>query len=434
MIRKYILNNYKLINDFSKDYIKTIFSHYSNTFLHLIFNLIQIPIFLKIFNNHEFGIILFLISLINFSSIGIGWISSGLIKSFGERSRKNSNNEISKIFYLSKNFTIFYLFLFNFFILVSFFFVDVDEINLQDLFISLLLICLSIIFKLLPNTEIQYLNSIDKQSLPIKIENVRLFILIALLFVFKDKFESIYQIALIICFSIFISYVLIKINVPKKKFYIEKKNISLIYDFKTLLGPRALKYGVLGFFILILQSDIIILNLLSKSEFIKDYVIYWKIPEIIFLIFLKIPATFEPAIIRHEANGNREIIINLHKSYYLLYLFAIFIVSLIYFFCSEYLISIWLGDQIYLNFWFKLFCCVNLFFITSMRWNLAFLHAMAKLSFLIKLIALEAILKVIIIVIFIDKFTFMTPIIATSFCHAVFFFWVYGSMHKKFLT
>ena len=65
MIRKYILNNYKLINDFSKDYIKTIFSHYSNTFLHLIFNLIQIPIFLKIFNNHEFGIILFLISLIN---------------------------------------------------------------------------------------------------------------------------------------------------------------------------------------------------------------------------------------------------------------------------------------------------------------------------------------------------------------------------------
>ena len=137
---------------------------------------------------------------------------------------------------------------------------------------------------------------------------------------------------------------------------------------------------------------------------------------------MKIPATFEPAIIRHEANGNREIIINLHKSYYLLFLLAIFIVSLIYFFCSEFLISIWLGDQIHLNFWFKLFCCVNLFFITSMRWNLAFLHAMAKLNFLIKLIALDAILKVIIIVIFIYKFTYMTPIIATSFCHAVFFF------------
>ena len=188
-------------------------------------------------------------------------------KSFGERGKEN--NKVSKIFYLSKYFTICYLILFNFFIIISFFFIDVDEINLQDLFISLFLICLSIIFKLLPNTEIQFLNSIDKQSLPIKIENARLFILIALLFIFKDKFESIYQIALIIFFSIFISYVLIKINVPKKKFNIEKTNLSLIYDFKTLLGPRAIKYGVLGFFILILQSDIIILNLLSKSEFIR---------------------------------------------------------------------------------------------------------------------------------------------------------------------
>ena len=111
MIRKYILNNYKFINDFSKDYIKTIFSHYSNTLLHLIFNLIQIPIFLKIFNNHEFGIILFLISLINFSSIGIGWLSSGLIKSFGERGKENNNNEVSKNFFIYK---IFYYMLFNF--------------------------------------------------------------------------------------------------------------------------------------------------------------------------------------------------------------------------------------------------------------------------------------------------------------------------------
>ena len=74
-----------MIISHSKDYPKTIFNHYLNTFLYVLFQVLLIPIFLNTFESDKFAFLFFLIGMINFSSIGIGWLSSGLLKSFGEK-------------------------------------------------------------------------------------------------------------------------------------------------------------------------------------------------------------------------------------------------------------------------------------------------------------------------------------------------------------
>ena len=428
-----IKKNISFINLFSKDYFNTIKFHYLNTFLYLVFQLIQIPIFLKVFDENHFGILLFFVSLINFSSIGIGWMSSGLIKSFGEYGSLGLNEKVEKTFYLSKKFTVYYVLFFILIFLISSYFFDYKNVRFLDFTLSSILICLAIFFKLLPNPEIQYLNSIDKQSTPIIIDSYRVFFLILLILIFKDNFKYIFQIILLIMISIFAQYIFLKSYSPKIKIIKDKSKINFRKDFMDLLGKRSLKYGLLGFLILFLQSDLIILNYLSKPELIKEYIINWKIPEFIFLLFLKIPASFEPSIIKYFAKNEFDKIKNLHKKFFYIYHVLLILAVLIYFFFSETLVRLWLGNEFKIQSINTLLCCLNLFLITSMRWNLAFLHAIAKLDFLIKFLSLEVILKTTLTILLIDIYDFMSPIISSLICHTLLFFWIYSNMHKKYI-
>ena len=420
-----------MIISHSKDYPKTIFNHYLNTFLYVLFQVLLIPIFLNTFESDKFAFLFFLIGMINFSSIGIGWLSSGLLKSFGENYSNKNYKNVYSIYKISILLTIVYSIFFIFCFIISILFIDKFNINKNDFYLSIFFVSLAIILKLLTNPDIQFLNSLEKQSTPLKIDNIRLILIISGVIILKDYFSNVYEVLFLLTTSILINFFYLKVKTRKFNIFKFKLKINIIKDFRTLLGTRSIKYGIVGFFIIILQSDLIILGYLSSPDVIKKYIIVWKIPELIFLLLLKIPASLEPTIIKLAAKKKYKDIEEIHKSFYYYFFVVIFISIVVYYYISDFLIYLWLGTNFSLNSTETILCCINVFFITSVRWNLAFLHALAKLDFLIKILLLEIILKISLIIIFIEKFSYMTPIYASTTCHILLFFWIYSNARKK---
>jgi O-antigen/teichoic acid export membrane protein len=73
-----------------------------------------------------------------------------------------------------------------------------------------------------------------------------------------------------------------------------------------LIGPMGGGFLLYGIFLLLLQADVIIVGVLGGAEVAAQFVLVWKIAEVLILLIWKMPEHLIPYLIHLDAGGRRE--------------------------------------------------------------------------------------------------------------------------------
>ena len=199
----------------------------------------------------------------------------------------------------------------------------------------------------------------------------------------------------------------------------------MIPDFKRFLGKQGFYYFTFGTLLLLLQLDVVIIGIIAGPTVAGKFVLLWKIPEVMGLILAKIPSSLEPKIIHIDTQSKISKFKNLFFKGKLSFFFICFVISCIYIFFGEFLVTLWVGNNAPNENWMYLVAGIALFFFSISRWPISFAFAQIKLVPLVKISFIEFLGKLLLTLVLFDHFTYASPLIAMSIVHIIYVAWGY---------
>jgi O-antigen/teichoic acid export membrane protein len=200
---------------------------------------------------------------------------------------------------------------------------------------------------------------------------------------------------------------------------------------RRISGKMGRDYIIFGVLMLTLQADVLLLGWLAGPETAAIYYILWRIPEIFILLIARIPSSYGPFLIAMETRGERDSLIkNYRRGLYLMMGLA-GSAALVYGAVGSYILELWVGPiapQELLPF---VVSAGAMFFLAIARWPINIAYSLLNTTPLIKILALEAILKILIATLFFSKFDFLSPIVATILVHAFGLSFLYFRLGQK---
>lgn len=387
------------------------------------------PMYLNFLGEEQFGLLMLLLSIINFLAIGITWMSGGLVRILGEYWAKSNILGFKNSFVLGKYVFTLYSCLIVFFGIILWLILD-DQKNIEKVKLDILLasIYLIIYYENLPGR--QAFVGINQQSTGSIIEFLRVIFFGLLVFFLLPYFKdiSVVWISLIIgvcCERIITGYYWKKyVGV----FGWMKFSSDMRPLLKRLVGKQGFGYMIYGMLVLASQADAMVIGLIGGVEAVGKFVLLWKIPSAIIVLLWKVSAALKPRVVQLDAQGKidkiKEIYISGRKWYYLLVL----LISSFYILSGKWLTELWVGQFAPSENWMYIVSGVALFFSLLSRWPISFSHALIKLPELNKVASFELIGKVTFTIMLYPYFNIASPAVGLIIIHLIYVAYAYQNL------
>ena len=414
-----LINRIHDLRSLNPGYFSALASGYLLMGANILVQIVLTPFYLKYLGVHQFGLLMILLSLINFTAVGIGWMSGGLVRVIGECWAKSDLDGLRNTFVVGKYvFTIYALLAVS--VGTTFWYIFRDNASNGDtLTISVLLAGLYLVLNYEAIPERQAFVGVNRQATGNYIELARILLFAIMTFFLLPKLGDMSAVWIALMSGVLFQRVVTGRYWARqvggmgwRRFSPEMKPI-----FKRLAGRQGAGYMTYGALLLVLQADTMIVGIIGGAEAAGQFVLLWKIPEAIGLLLWRIPSTMEPRVIQMDVSGQQEnlrsIFIKGRRWFFMLVVF----VALIYMLTGQWLAEAWVGEHAPDEGWMYIVAGFALFFNAFARWPISFAYALIKLAELVKVAALEVVCKLALTIVLFQYYNIAAPIIASVITH-----------------
>ncbi|MDH5444524.1 MAG: hypothetical protein OEY52_03140 [Gammaproteobacteria bacterium] len=429
LIERYI----KSLQKHSPGYVSALTSGYVLMLSNILIQFVLVPFYIKYLGQHQFGLLMMLMSMLNFAAIGITWMSGGLIRIMGERWANHDAQGFRDAFIVGKYVFTFYAIIVVVIGVLLWFAANKLDITNEQVSFSVALAGLYFILLYENNTERQAFVGANIQTIGNSIEVLRIIGFALLSWILVPIVKDVSAVWLAMIAGIILQRILTGIFWYRKINNIGWGNIT--HDmkpiFQRLVGRQGAGYISYGVFLLILQADTMIVGFLGGADMAGKFVLLWKIPESIGLLLWKIPSTMEPRAIQLDASGENNKLYSIFKTGRNWYFILVLIVSLSYILFGKWLTEIWVGDYAPDHDWMYIVAGFSLFFNAFARWPISFAYALIKLRPLTMIISAEVVSKLLLTVVLFGAYNIAAPLLASVITHILFAAYFYQRLIRK---
>ncbi|ABC29201.1 putative membrane protein [Hahella chejuensis KCTC 2396] len=410
-----------------KPYLSTLSSGYVLMFVTMLAQLVTIPLYLGSYEKWGFGVISMMLAVVPLMALGITWVSGGGMRLMGEAVAKNDIVGARRIYSASK-------YLFTLYGVVVAFILAAIGISFQDYWIDdapnyytredlhylIISFCVYIVVQYEFSSELAAFAATKKQHEGNIIQIINPIVMAAAVYVmilFGVGIQSVF-------ISMTLGYLVMRVCT-----HYYWRRVSTYGNYVVLLSPDreqieatadmlkdyAVSYSIYGVLLLFLFSDVIIVGYLMGAEAAATLALIWKIPNLLMQTLWRVPIYAEPYVIHMDAKGEMEKLRSLFKKGFFAYSLMCFIAASVFYIIGEDVLQLWVGNIPDLKGDFKFLMCAGaIFFLSLSRWPISFLYAMVKLRMLIKVMAVELLVKVFFVIFFYNYHGFISPIVAIN--------------------
>lgn len=377
------------------------------------------PFYLEHLDAHQFGMLMLLLNLINFAAVGITWMSGGLTRMIGEFWAREDLVGFRLAFSVGKYVFTLYALLVVTFGIASWWLLEGRLPGNEQLFHFVLLAGLYLLLNYEALPERQAFVGTNRQAMGNYIEFSRVIFFAMTAYLLLPTLGDMSAVLIALMAGVVMQRLATGVYWQKQVRHTgwrryQPEMTSLL---KRLVGKQGAGYVSYGVLLLMLQADAMIVGFLGGAEMAGQFVLLWKIPEVISLLLWKIPSAIEPRVIQLDAKGEKEQMHSLFKQGRLWFLLIVGMVSLLYMLTGQWLAELWVGEHAPDEGWMYVAGGVALFFNTFCRWPISFAYALIKLAALTRVTVIEVAGKLLLTVLLFPYFNIASPIIASIATH-----------------
>lgn len=387
------------------EYKATIIWNYLGIGINIFTGFILFPLILKYLGEKELGVFGLFYSIKSFIDIGIGWMSTSIIKNLFKYHYVRSS-----IFTLS-------LLMNGSYAIFCFLFFCVYGLLKGDIFVSSIYFGISaaISFVCLPFYELLMVN--NKQSIVgfFKFLSQFLFFILSFTIFFLSSTKELSDIFLGLCVGGAVAFAM-------TIFYTER-NLDMMLDFKHInkalfnriffLDGKSIFLNSL-LLISMLQVDILLIAYLYGEEILAKYMIIYKIPNTLIMLGWRLSEPFGIIVLEQIKQDKILAFLNFLRVEKRI-LVAGLIASLGYFFFGHLILELWLGDKIYEVKFMYAASSVLIFLSIVQRLYFMTNYYTMGINVLNILLTIELLCKILFITIFFDYFREVSAILGWVF-------------------
>lgn len=339
----------------SKDYSLALLSGYILMGLHIVSQILLVPIYLKTLGKAQFGTLMLILAYINYAAFGTGWLNGSSQRLVAEHFSQGKIREFFQVYQTTRWTYLTYSMIlagaalvighcasylgwtsefFNFFferpwvfILASCYFILHYEFSAE----RLMLFAIKEQFK-------ANLMQIASTSFFVLTVIPGLFLKPSIELVFSCYFAGV-LFARVITFFVWRG-----LNLPAVKdlqfTWTDKKRVL-----KQMAGPMGMGYLAFGMIQLSVQADVILIGMLGGSLMAADFVLVWKIADVASQLVHKVPEYMIPYIMSMDALNDEEKMKRTYSKAWKTVLALSIAAGLSYALLGRFIVQIWVGDQ-----------------------------------------------------------------------------------------
>lgn len=179
------------------------------------------------------------------------------------------------------------------------------------------------------------------------------------------------------------------------------------------------------------QADVVLVGWLGGAYAAGQFSAVWRIPSLIIQVFWRVPAYLEPYVIEAHARGDQERRRWWYRRGERVYIAAAAVVALGFALFGHNIVQLWLGSAIPGEPWQYWIAGGAVFWLTTIRWPINFLHAEARLRGLLMWQGIEIAARMLLTVVLFSAIGIAAPWAAAIFVVGILSFWKYRSLAKR---
>lgn len=422
-----LLSKLRIRVQVNRDYAAALISGYGLMLVTIFVQLALVPIYLSHLGNEKFGILTMIMAANNYVAIGTGWLSGSMARIMAERAATGDPVGFAEAYAFSKLVYVAYalIALAVFWIVAPWLLTNV----LADLEVrvAILLSCVLLVISYEYNADRLAFVARHRQARANANEAMGQLIFAAgvgIGLMMEAGLPGVVgaQIVSMLCVRL-----LAWMHWRRDDFDLgwRLRITSFRALWQRVSGCVGRDYAVYGILLLTLQADALIVGWLAGPEVAASFYLLWRIPEVCILILSRIPGAYAPHIIAMDARSDHGAIRNSYrKGLTALLIFASF-AALVYGFAGHWILSLWVADNAPEGYWPYAIAAIAMFFIAVSRWPAEFAYALMNTKPLVRIVALEATLKLVLIGLLYGTLGYIAPLVATSLVHAFGVFYLY---------
>lgn len=202
---------------------------------------------------------------------------------------------------------------------------------------------------------------------------------------------------------------------------------------RRVTGRIGRDYVLYGILLLTLQADALIIGWLAGPEVAASYYLLWRIPEVCILLLWRIPSSYAPHFIAMDARGEHDALSRNYRKGQLAMFMLGSMAALAYGLAGQWIVRLWIGEHAPVGFWPYIAAAVAMFFVILSRWPAEFAYALMNTRPLVRIAALETVVKIFLLFMLFGSFGFLSPLLAIALVHACGVFYLYLQLGKNTL-
>lgn len=402
--------------------------------------LLMMPLYLAHLDAYRFGVFMMLLTTVNVAALGIGWISGGMQRLFGEAFARSDETGFNLVYAVSKWLFLAYGTFAAAMILTGAVLTPALGWGPPPQYRTSVLagvlglgVYLNLLYSF--NVDRVALTSRGHQALAniLSIASQAVFVVLAIPTLFVGGGLG----ALMLCFgagaglSLLLSRLFWRRLGLRPSWWVgfrkEHKAVG-----KRLAGRMGAGFFWVGMMTLALQSDPLIVGLVAGPEVVARFVLVWRLAEMTALALWRLPDALVPFIVHMEIRGDAAELRSTHRLLLTAMTLAGAVFGALYAGFGQKIVSVWVGASKAPNDTFAyILAGTMVFWLCLVRAPIAFAYALARLRPLGYLLTAEVALKETLMVLLLPAFSYKAPLIAWNLVHVGGLAWVYLLMGRK---
>ena len=424
---------------FSRGYTGDITTGYILMAVNICAQIILVPIYINFMGKYEFGILVILLSFVNYAGVGVGGMTGGISRVMGEYVAWGDNRGFEEAYALSKIIYVGYAGLLSIIVIVVIF--SLDGIILQNVIESERKVIQWSIVAAAFYFVVHYDLSVERLAIAAKghqlagniFQTLSLVLFVITVVPWLLLGGNLYGVLVCLIGGVIAARAAFWIYWKKLGVKIgwSKPNSDMFMLVKRLAGRMGMRYTLYGAILITMQADTILISLLGGARSAAEFVLVWKIADVLIQIIWRLPEYYQPYLIQMDARGETEKAVEGCKDALRWMVIISLIVGALYAFFGPWIVRTWVGSQNAIESPFAFLLAGGaIFWLGAARLPAVFAYSTIRLESLIKVASVEVIGKMILTVLFFPMIGLMAPLAAINAMHIGGIFLMYRRVIK----